>query len=78
MENNNLIRIYINGDFCTSLEDREDKSVYIYNKGQEFLIKQSLYDKFIDDLEENGYDCYLCPDLFIHPEWNGIIKFINN
>jgi hypothetical protein len=78
MENNNLITVYVNGVFCTSLEDREDKSIYIYEIGEKFLIKQNLYNKFVDDLELNGFDCYLCPDIYSHPEWNGTIKFINN
>jgi hypothetical protein len=71
---NNLIEIYVNGDWNTSLE--ECPHIEIYDKGDIYVIKAELYDKFIDDLEKNGYNCYLCPQLFSHPNWNGIIKHI--
>lgn len=70
-----MIEVYVNGEFDTSLEDREDKTVIIYNKGEVYLMDESLFDKFIDDLEIKGYDCYFSPQLYSHPEWNGIIKF---
>ena len=72
-----LVTIYLNGVFDTSLEDREDKTVIIYDKGQVYKIQESRYNKFIDDLELNGFDCYFCPELYSHPEWNGIIKYEN-
>lgn len=71
-----MITVYVNGIFDTSLEDRKDKTVFVYNKGEVYKMDKRLYNKFIDDLEKNGFDCYLCPELYNNPEWNGIIKYI--
>jgi len=68
-----LIDIYVNGEWDTSLELH--KEVVVYNKGMVYQMDQSLYEGFIDQLENWGFDCYLCPQLFSHPEWNGIIKY---
>ncbi len=68
-----LVEIYVNGDWNTSLEDNNE--VVIYDKGTVYKLDDSLYDSFIDKLEDEGYDCYFCPELFKHPEWNGIIKY---
>ena len=70
-----MITVYLNGDWDASLE--VNKSVTIYEKGQVFKMDKSLFDKFIDDLEEKGFDCYFSPELFRHPEWNGIIEYKN-
>jgi hypothetical protein len=36
-----------------------------------------MYEQYIDDLEERGYDCYFCPEMYMHPQWNGEILFPN-
>jgi len=69
-----MIDIYVNGDWNTSLEESE-KHVTIFNRGDRYQMNVHMYDEFIDKLEETGYDCYFCPQLFSHPEWNGIIKY---
>lgn len=74
---NELITVYVNGTWDVSFEEREDKSIHIYDTGMYFSIKKELYDSFIDSLEDNGFDCYLCPELFKHPDWNGIIEYKN-
>ena len=69
-----LIEIYVNGDWDASLEN--DSKVTIFNRGIVYQLDDSLYDYFIKNLEEKGYDCYFCPQLFRHPDWNGIIENI--
>jgi len=68
-----MIDVYVNGEWDISF--KLHKEVVIYNKGQVFKMDKSLFDKFIDDLENEGYDCYFSPQLFRNPDWNGIIKF---
>jgi hypothetical protein len=70
---NNLIEIYVNGSWNADMET--NYHVEIYNKGTVHLMKADLYADFIDDLEEHGFDNYFCPQLFSHPDWNGIIQF---
>ena len=69
-----MINVYVNGNWNTYL-DGSIKYVTIFDKGECYQMDMYLYDKFIDDLEVTGYDCYFCPELFSHPEWNGIIKY---
>ena len=68
-----LVKIYVNGTWDTSLENNSE--VIIFDKGIVYELDDSIYNSFIDKLEKDGYDCYLCPELFNHPEWNGIIKY---
>ena len=68
-----LINVYVNGDWDTSLETQ--KEVVIFNRGIIYQMDEKLFDSFIDELEKEGYDCYFCPELFKHPDWNGIIKY---
>jgi hypothetical protein len=71
---NKLIRVFVNGTW-ESAEDTKDGSVIVYDTGQVWEIKEELYDKFIDDLEATGFDCYLCPEMYSHPSWNGKIFY---
>jgi hypothetical protein len=73
---NILINIFINGDWDISHEDKPDTSpVIVYDKGTHVQILASQYDQYIDDLEERGYDCYLCPEIYSHPQWNNEIIY---
>jgi hypothetical protein len=74
---NQLVTIFLNGDWDTSHEDKGDTSpVRIFDKGEVYKILASDYDQYIDDLEERGYDCYLCLEMYAHPQWNGEIIFM--
>lgn len=73
-----LITVFVDGVWDTALEDREDKTLIIYEIGTLYQMDESLFDSFVDKLEEEGYDCYLSPDIYCHPEWNGIIKYESN
>ena len=76
---NTLINIFINGTWDTSHEDKTDKSpIRIFDKGTHIQILADQYDQYIDDLEEKGYDCYLCPEMYAHPQWNGEIIYIKD
>jgi hypothetical protein len=75
--NNKLVRVFVNGTW-ESAEETKDGSVIVYDTGTVHEIKEELYDKFIDDLEETGFDNYLCPDLYSHPNWNGKILYNQN
>lgn len=68
-----LVRIYVNGTWDASLENNSE--VIIFDKGIVYELDDSIYNSFIDKLEEDGYDCYFCPELFNHPKWNGVIKY---
>lgn len=73
---NQLVNIFIDGEWDCSHEDKTDNSpVRIFDKGTHVQIKASDYDQYIDDLEERGYDCYLCPEMYAHPQWNGEFIF---
>ena len=75
---NTLINIFINGNWETSHEDKTDTSpVIIYEIGTHVQILASMYEQYIDDLEERGYDCYFSPEMYMHPQWNGEILFPN-
>ena len=74
---NTLINIFINGTWDTSHEDKTDKSP-IFDKGTHIQILADQYDQYIDDLEEKGYDCYLCLEMYAHPQWNGEIIYIKD
>ena len=65
----NFKTVLIDGDWDTSLED--NKEVIIYDEGRKVKVKEELYDTFMDKLEADGYDCYLCLEEYAHPEWNG-------
>lgn len=69
---NDLVTVLINGDWDTSLEDRDDKSVIIYDEGIKIKIVKSKLDEFMDSLD---YDCYLILEEFSHIEWNGIFRY---
>ena len=74
---NTLINIFINGTWDTSHEDNIGKSpVIIFNKGTHVQILVDQYDQYINDLEERGYDCYLCLEMYSHPQWNGEITYV--
>ncbi len=76
---NTLINIFINGTWDTAHEDSTDKSpVRIFDKGTHVQILADQYDQYIDDLEERGYDCYLCLEMYSHPQWNGEIIYIKS
>jgi len=68
-----MIEVYVNGDWDASLED--SKEVIVWELGTVYQMKKEMFGDFIDNLEEDGYDCYFCPQLFSHPNWNGIIKY---
>jgi len=69
-----LLEVYVNGHWDADLIGSDH--VTIYDKGIVYQLDDSLYDKFIDSLETEGFDCYFCPQLFKNPNWNGIIKHI--
>ena len=74
-----LINIFINGTWDTAHEDKTDKSpVRIFDKGTHIQILADQYDQYIDDLEEKGYDCYLCLEMYAHPQWNGEIIYMKD
>ena len=74
---NILINIFINGTWDTAHEDKSDTSpVIVFDKGTHIQILSSQYDQYIEDLEERGYDCYLCLEMYSHPQWNGEIIYI--
>ena len=76
---NTLINIFINGTWDTAHEDSTDKSpVRIFDKGTHVQILANQYDQYIDDLEERGYDCYLCLEMYSHPQWNGEILYMKD
>jgi hypothetical protein len=76
---NTLINIFINGTWDTAHEDSTDKSpIRIFDKGTHVQILADQYDQYIDALEEKGYDCYLCPEMYSHPQWNGEIIYIKD
>lgn len=70
---NNLIEIYVNGTWDISHEVHAH--AIIYDKGEVWLIEEDQYDQFIDELEETGFDCYLCLAKYKHPDWNGRVLF---
>lgn len=63
--------VFINGSWDTSFE--EVPCVQVYNVGEVRRMSKFELNQFDD---KGDYDCYLCPDLFQHPKWNGEIKFI--
>lgn len=69
-----MIDVYVDGNWNTFL-DSSAKHVTVFDKGKHYQMDEGVYGNFIDELEEKGYDCYFCPQLFSHPEWNGIIKY---
>ena len=74
---NILINIFINGTWDTAHEDKSDTSpVIVFDKGTHIQILSSQYDQYIEGLEERGYDCYLCLEMYSHPQWNGEIIYI--
>jgi hypothetical protein len=76
---NTLINIFINGTWDTAHEDSTDKSpIRIFDKGTHVQILANQYDQYIDALEEKGYDCYLCPEMYSHPQWNGEILYMKD
>jgi hypothetical protein len=76
---NALINIFLNGTWEADHEDQTDKSpVRIFDKGTHVQILASMYDQYIDDLEEKGFDNYFCPEMYSHPQWNGEIIYIND
>jgi hypothetical protein len=76
---NTLINIFINGDWDTAHEDKTDNSpIRIWDRGTHVQILANQYKQYINDLEERGYDCYLCLERYSHPQWNGEIIYINN
>jgi hypothetical protein len=76
---NVLVNIFINGDWDTAHEDKTDKSpVTIFDRGTHIQVLAEQYDQYIRDLKERGYDCYLCPEMYSHPRWNGEIIFLKN
>lgn len=76
---NTLINIFINGTWDTAHEDSTDKSpVRIFDKGTHVQILADQYDQYIDALEEKGYDCYLCLEMYSHPQWNGEILYMKD
>jgi hypothetical protein len=68
-----IVDVFVNGTWDAALEKTEQ--VEIYNVGVVHKIRVGDFDKFIEDLEVDGYDCYLCPALFSHPNWNGTFVF---
>ena len=73
---NVLINIFINGTWDTSHEYKSDTSpVIVYDKGTHVQILASQYDSYINDLEERGYDCYFCPEMYSHPQWDNEIIY---
>jgi hypothetical protein len=73
---NKLVRVFVNGCWDVSHEDKlGDSAVIIYDKGVCYEMLESNYDKFIDGLEEKGFDCYLSPEMYSHPQWNGQIIY---
>ena len=76
---NTLINIFINGTWDTAHEDSTDKSpIRIFDKGTHVQILANQYDQYIDALEEKGYDCYLCLEMYAHPKWNGEILYMKD
>ena len=76
---NTLINIFINGTWDTAHEDSTDKSpIRIFDKGTHVQILANQYDQYIDALEEKGYDCYLCLEMYAHPQWNGEILYMED
>lgn len=79
MANNILVNIFIDGSWDTAHEDKTDKSpVRIFDKGTHVQVLAAQYDQYIDDLEKRGFDCYLCPEMYSHPQWNGEIIFLKD
>jgi hypothetical protein len=80
MENSDVydetIQVWVNGDWDCSID--EWRSVIVFDKGTVHEMKESDYDNFINQLEEDGFDCYFCPQLFSHPEWNGEIEYVDS
>lgn len=74
---NQLVTIFIDGDWETSHEDKTDKSpIRIFDKGQVVTILAEQYNQYINDLEDRGFDCYICLEKYSHPQWNGEIIFM--
>jgi len=69
-----IVDVYVNGHWDADLLD--GGHVTVYDKGVVYQFDDSLYDAFIDSLETEGFDCYLCPQLLKNPDWNGIIKYV--
>jgi len=63
--------VFINGSWDAEFE--EVPFVQVFSVGEVRLMSKSELEQFAD---HGDYDCYLCPDLFQHPKWNGEIKFI--
>ena len=72
---NILINIFINGTWDAEHE-ADISPLRIFDKGTHVQILASQYDQYIDDLEEKGVDCYLCPEMYSNPKWNGEIIFM--
>lgn len=76
---NTLINIFLNGDWDARHEDHTGKSpLRIFDEGTRVQILASQYDQYIADLEEKGYDSYLCLEMYSHPQWNGEIIFMQH
>ena len=68
-----LVDVYVNGNWDASCEIFKEVRVWV--KGSVYQMDSNLFDKFIDNLEETGFDNYFCPQLFKNPDWNGIIIY---
>lgn len=74
---NQLVNVFVDGTWDCSHEDKIGKSpVVVYSKGKHVQMLASQYDAFIDNLEEIKYDCYFCPELYSHPQWNGEVIYM--
>ena len=68
-----IVDVFVNGVWDTSFE--KTAHVEIFSVGEVRKVRKGDFDKFIDDLEVEGYDCYLCPAIFSHPDWSGVFQF---
>ncbi len=68
-----IVEVFVNGVWDTSFE--KTAHVEIFSVGEVRKVRKGDFDKFVDDLEVEGYDCYLCPAIFSHPDWSGVFQF---
>jgi intein/homing endonuclease len=68
-----IVEVFVNGVWDTSFE--KTAHVEIFSVGEVCKVRKGDFDKFVDDLEVEGYDCYLCPAIFSHPDWSGVFQF---
>jgi hypothetical protein len=74
---NTLINIFLNGTWDADHDDKTNRSpVMVFDKGTHVQILAEQYEQYIDDLEEKGFDNYLCPEFYGHPRWNGEIIYV--